>query len=431
MVKIAIVGAGSYVFGPSLLGQALLEDGLNGAEFALIDPDLNAARRAQALGERMAADQGLDAYFSVHASAAEEALDGADYVVQASAVQMRKRFAMDVEIVRRLYPEHPVTEFGGVHGIAYSLRQISMARSLARAVLDFCPKATVLTVSNPLPRVCAAFQEEGVRAIGFCSVSLQGLGQVWSMLHPERPASQFPFAEPLEHLVAEMGGTNHLSWLVNLRDRHTGEDLYPRLREIVQAKTTRSKSETYLFRTGYLPMSGDSHICDFLPLDGLEPRIAETSHGDDSEREERIELMEQAGRGEAPFEPLLQPPSWERPMDLIRAEVEGERAEFPSLNLPNRGQIPNLPTGAIVETAASYYGGKLHPAELRLPDAVLPYTRNALEVTAAILQASRSQKLADLEVAVQLDPTLPDKEQGRKAVFAAVAQHEDLIGPFF
>jgi alpha-galactosidase len=118
-------------------------------------------------------------------------------------------------------------------------------------------------------------------------------------------------------------------------------------------------------------------------------------------------------------------------MDLIRAEVEGERAEFPSLNLPNRGQIPNLPTGAIVETAASYYGGKLHPAELRLPDAVLPYTRNALEVTAAILRASRSQKLADLEVAVQLDPTLPDKEQGRKAVFAAVAQHEDLIGPFF
>ena len=129
------------------------------------------------VGEQMAREVKLPVRITCHDSQVE-AIDSADFVVSAAAVQLQKRFGVDCEIVRKLYPDHLITEFGGVAGISYTLRQIPLMRGLAKDMLRHCPKAWLLTSSNPLPRVCQAVHEDGVRVAGFCSNSAQVLGAV-------------------------------------------------------------------------------------------------------------------------------------------------------------------------------------------------------------------------------------------------------------
>ena len=58
-MKIAVIGAGSYVFGPSVLAQTYLEQGLPDVHLALVDPDLETVELLAAVGRRMARERGL------------------------------------------------------------------------------------------------------------------------------------------------------------------------------------------------------------------------------------------------------------------------------------------------------------------------------------------------------------------------------------
>ena len=171
-VKVAVIGAGSYVFGLSVLKQAFLDHAMSGLELALMDVDREALDAMAAVGGRMLREARLDSRITAHVDW-PPALAGADFVLCAAARQLRRRFEMDCEIVDRHCPGHLVTEFGGVAGISYSLRQIALIEQLAADMKRLCPDAWLLNSANPLPRVCQAAHEAGVRTAGFCNVSMK------------------------------------------------------------------------------------------------------------------------------------------------------------------------------------------------------------------------------------------------------------------
>ncbi|MCY3024192.1 MAG: hypothetical protein NTW87_34890 [Planctomycetota bacterium] len=425
-VKIAVIGAGSYVFGPTVLHDALLQQRLNGIELALVDVDREVVELMAGVGRRIARDTGVNAVVSAHTERTA-ALDGAAFVICSAARQVIKRFAMDCEIVDRLAPGHLVTEFCGVAGISYSLRQIALILEITADMKRLCPGAWLLNAANPLPRVVQAAHEDGIRTAGFCSASIGCYGLLWRIFRGA--TSTYPFAEGQAAWTAAMAGLNHFTWVVELRDKKTGADMLPELRRTIAAGALSGQPlcERYAKETGYLLTCGDCHVRDFLPpAPGTDAR-REATHGSPGERERRLRLLAAIGAGEQPWDELFAHRSWEKPVDLVAALAFGKPAEFPSLDLINRGQIPSLPRNVFVETPCSASRDGVTPQTVELPREVQGYCQRAAEVTEAIVRAGMTRQRLLLDRAVELDPTILDKQAGRAALAECMKAHADVL----
>jgi alpha-galactosidase len=423
--KIAFVGAGSYTFGPSILKQTLIENRLGGVELALMDVDRSTVELMAAAGCRTAESHGLATRITATTVRAE-ALSGADFVVCSVAIEGGKRFATDCEVAGRLIPGHLVSEFGGIAGISYSLRQIAMITELAAQMREHCPGAWLLSVANPLPRVCQAAHESGVKTVGFCSASSGVYGFAWQLLFGEKLT--FPWTPARERWTVTMAGLNHFSWLLKMRDRKTGEDVIPLLRKKVEsgATTGSPRTERIFLETGFPLLPYDGHCMDFLPPVGTEQSRTQAFHGDAEERRSRLDFLRDVAEGKAKLD-SLEHEAWERPIDLVAAMTLGGRAEFNSINLVNDGRIPNLPRMIFVETPGE--GTKEGPTvpTLPLPAKCLPYALSAAAVTEAIVRGARERKRDLVHLAVELDPTVLDKKAGVAAIDELLRVHADLL----
>ena len=430
-LKIAVIGAGSYVFGPSVLKDVLLEHRLADVELALMDPAGDLVELTAAVGQRIARDTGVNATVTAHTDRAQ-ALDGADFVLNAAAVQMKRRFATDSQLIQLHYPGHLITEFGGVAGISYSLRQIALIDQLAADIRRLCPKAWLFNSANPLPRVCQAAHEAGVRTVGFCSVSLVGYAMLASILDGTPPA-KYPFEGPRSQYDAGMVGTNHLTWIAHLVDRSDGSDAVAALRGRARAGGTSGNPmcERILKQTGYLISAGDGHCQDFLPPAPESRSVTDSSHGTADDRQKRLALLKAIAEGRSGWEPLLAKESWEKPIDLLVALAHNKPTRFHALNLVNeRQQVKSLPKTAFVETPAGADARAIFPDHIDLPEPCRPHNVLACQVTDAIVKAAQRRSRTLVHAAVDLDPTITDKAKGHTAMDACLDAHADLIGTF-
>lgn len=427
-VKVALIGAGSFVFGPSVIAQAFRDNRMDGLELALVDLDAETVNLMAGVGVRVARDAGLTRSRVTAHTDRSAALDGADFVIHSASPQIARRHQMDREIAARFAPGHLVTEFGGIAGISYSLRQIALVEEIAADMRRLCPDAWLLDVANPLPRVCQAAHEAGVKTAGFCSVSLGGYGMLWRLLRGE-PLT-YPFTAAREALDVLPGGVNHLSWFTSVRDRATGRDLYPEIRErLASGGTTGSPRADALCReTGFLLAVADDHTQDFLAPDGS-GREHLPYHGGPDERARRIALLRAVAEGTEAADGLLAKPAWERPLDFVAAITDNKvKASLPSLNLINAAeQVPELPRGVFAETPCTVTADGPRSIPLSLPPTVAPYCTAAAGVSDAIVRAARERRRDLVHTAVDLDPTVTDKAAGRAALDACLEAHADLL----
>ncbi|MCC7203967.1 MAG: hypothetical protein IT441_02725 [Phycisphaeraceae bacterium] len=428
--KVAGLGAGSFVFGPTTIAGVVRDHDLGAGELALMDVDADVLDRMTAVAERLAADLHRPIRVTAHTDRAA-ALAGADFVICAAAPQMHKRHAIDRQIIQQHYPQHLITEFGGVAGLSYSLRQIAFIEQVVADMRRLCPKAWLLMSSNPLPRVCQAAEALGVSTAGFCWVSVVGYGMLHHLLTGQRATGSFDGYANLGNLYkTTIAGLNHFTWIIQAQDAMTGRDLLPDLRQRLAAGQTigQPNSESLLRQTGYLLSSGDTHVQDFLPPPPSLPPQHDPWHGDARERAERMQLLSDVGAGKLPFSKLHI--AWECPGDLIAGMLLGKPITLHSLNLVNRGQIPNLPHGVFVETPATVNAAGPHPQTVTLPESILPLCLRTAAVTDTIVQAALKRSRALVRKVVDLDPTITDKTAGQAAAQAVLAAHADMIGQY-
>jgi alpha-galactosidase len=427
-VKIAVVGAGSLPCALGVLQDTLLIHKLDGIDLALTDSDPAFLFPLVELGRRMAKKTGVDATLSAHTDRAA-ALEGAGYICCAAAPDRHVRFEADCSILQSVAPDHLITEFGGVAGIAYSLRQIRFVRQLCEEIRQRAPDATLLNLSNPLPRVCQAAHDEGVLTVGFCAASLLTYAVTWQILHNE--TLHFPFELPRSLLDVSVVGLNHLTFVLDLWDHDTGEDLYPRLKKAVAAGRTAAQPLTarLLLETGYLPAAGDDRVRDFLaPVAHCLPYRPPSESVREKHRAQQLGQLQAAAEGKVAWEPLLAERSWERPGDFIAAlSFDRPAAAFTGLNLVNQGQLPQLPRQIFVETPATVDSTGVHPAMFHLPGSLLPLLRRTALLNETIVRAARWSSQDLLDEAVELDPTILDKTAGRRALDECLKAHADIL----
>ncbi len=427
-LKIAVIGVGSFVFGPSMLQQAILEHRLHDVELALVDVDAEMVELMAGVGRQMARQSNVHIHISAHTSRAD-ALDGADFVICAVARQGFKRYEMDYQIIQRYLPGHEITEFGGIAGISNSLRQIAMILELADDMHRYCPQAWLCDIANPLPRVCQAAHTQGIKTLGFCSVSQLVYSMVWQILYGE--ALHYPFTEARKRWNMTTAGLNHFAWLVDFKEKETGADLLPRLRQALAEGCTSGNpvSETLARETGYLLVPVDDHTRDFLrpsvPVETIPP-----FHGTRSERQQRIAQLQRIAQGQEGYEPILHNPSWERPIDVIAALTFDTTTVLHSLNMMNEGQIPHLPRSVFVETPCIVTQEGITSQTVVLPEAVLPLCQRTALVTDTIVQAALHASRALVHRTIELDPTILDTDAGIRAIDACLAAHADML-PYY
>jgi alpha-galactosidase len=179
---------------------------------------------------------------------------------------------------------------------------------------------------------------------------------------------------------------------------------------------------------------GDSHLCEYLPWvsdpqtrpwEKFDLHLYEWEVREEMREQGLIRLAEMA-EGRLSVDSLLESDS-EGALEMIE-NIAGAGSHYHlAANLPNQGQIENLPIGAIVETPVMVDGAGVHPVHVgRLPEAVAELCRRETTVAQLCVDAAIH---GDRQKALQcllLDPVITDLHvagQVLEAYLIAYRQH--------
>jgi alpha-galactosidase len=390
--KIVLIGAGSAMFTVGVVSD-LVQSG-QPVELALVDIDPHALEVAHKLCQKMIAAKQAPVKLSASIDR-KKVLPGATVVITAIGVGGRRAWEQDVFIARRHGIYMPVGDTAGPCGTSRALRMIPPMVAIARDVLDLCPGALFFNYANPMSPICRAVRKAtGAEMVGLC------IG-TWDTVHLLARTLNVPFAD----LSYNVSGINHLTWFSEVRVR--GEDAMPALRAYGTEVVAKANAAHAAFRDhgtplpqggpfspslnfpfawqcllwfGAFPSPEDRHVTEFFPqffragsYYGKTLGVDEFSFEGTIEVGDRIYAEMQAD-ALAP-EPL--PANYfekhggeqEQVIEIIRAIRENRPFTF-FANLPNQGQAPNLPLGAVIEAPAVATGGGIRPiAQKPLPTA--------------------------------------------------------------
>jgi alpha-galactosidase len=123
--------------------------------------------------------------------------------------------------------------------------------------------------------------------------------------------------------------------------------------------------------------------------------------------------------------------SGERAMNIIGGIISNSGHMELQANLPNKGQIPNLPKGAIVETPAIVNNNGVSPVTVGdLPEGIAALVNIQILIQELAVEAGVS---GDKDLALQAalaDPVVHDVEAGKKAFEDLMKAHVDLLPQF-
>ena len=359
--KIVFIGAGSLSFGLAMLKDVFSSKELAGSTLSLVDIDREALDRSHALAETMNRASGAGLKLE-KATERREVLSGASFVVSSICIQRCALWDLDFKIPRKHGIRHTLGENGGPGGLFFTMRTLPMVMDILRDMEELCPDAFFLNFSNPESRIIlAAGRYTKIRAIGLCHGVFMGHDQAAKMMDRAY--------EDVDVLAA---GLNHFQWLLEVRDRRTGEDLYPRLRAC--NKTYDPTFEPFsrnLFRAfGYYPSCSGDHIGEYLPYGWEAGEHGCNVEGDAEYRVMMKREMDDRIAGRKDITEWLGV-SGERGADLITAVMCNKKRIIESGIVYNRGgAITNLPFDAAVEVPVAADITGVHPLSVTLPEPI-------------------------------------------------------------
>ncbi|MDH3290166.1 MAG: alpha-galactosidase [Gemmatimonadota bacterium] len=428
-MKITIIGAGSREFGPATVRDLLLSERICERQPTVTLMDV--AERELKLTASYARDVTKRHEKPVTIEATTElnrALDGAQVVVMAIARRRYYYWAQDFHLPRQLGFRQIYGENGGPGGLFHALRNMGPTMDIARAMERHCPDAWLLNFTNPLTKLCEGLTRlSSIKVVGLCHGVFHGIAQI----------AQFLECEPHE-LETYACGLNHFSWFQEVRDRATGTDLYPRLRERERqahwlARWDEIALSRILFRVvGLYPSPGANHIGEYVrwaeeylasaaiqffhdPRDGRPWEGGEipTWVYNLSDRPHEVPLFPERRLPRLHTNPRLAvdpaaplEPSGEVTVPIIEGLYCGCRHEIAAVNVPNGSAIPNLPDDAVVEVPATVDAAGVAARRMQpLPELAAALLSTQISIHRLLVEAFEHESRDALLQALLLDPT--------------------------
>jgi alpha-galactosidase len=435
--KIVVIGAGSASFGLNTVSALLRSERLRGSHIALVDRDADSLERMRCLAERLNREWAAEMRITAHTHHSE-ALEGAGFVVSAIEVPPREGlWRSDWEIPLRHGVRQPYAENGGPGGFAHAARNIGPVLEIAHAMEEACPDAWFVNYTNPMVRICDAIHRYSkIKVVGLCHQVYAGYAMVGYLLadvlgiplpdgeistHADDkywPKVRALASAAVEKVDIKAAGLNHFTWMLDVRDRRTGADLYPLVAERWAAADPGFEPLTQrVYRAfGRMPIPGDGHLCEYLPwLSDPLTKPWEKYHirlydWDQAvrNRERGHEDIARMGEGQLAIDALRETDS-EGAVEVIENIAGAGNHYHLAANLPNEGYIPNLPQDTIVEVPAIFSGAGARGLGMgALPEGIAELLRRELTCVRLSVDAAVT---GDRQAALQcllLDPVITD-----------------------
>ncbi|MBN1660197.1 MAG: hypothetical protein JXA93_17485 [Anaerolineae bacterium] len=463
-VKVVIIGAGSAIFGLNTLATLMRSKWLRGGTVGLVDVNAEGLALVEQLAQRLNREweAGIEIVSSTRRA---EVLPGAGFVIVSIEAGPRDElWQRDWEIPLAFGVRQPYGENGGPGGLAHTLRQVPPMLAIARDMERLCPDAWLINFTNPVPRLCLAVERyTRLRTVGLChqvneAFMLAGVALadrygidvpagVNSDAHPDVWQKARYVADLMKPLITiKAAGLNHFTWILDLRDRRTGEDLYPAFREAFMALPPEFEPLTrdVFEATGLCPVPGDSHLAEYLPWThdpNTRPWERYNLYLYDWERARQRrdagwQTIGAMARGDAPIDELRQARG-EGAAEIVAGLLGDEHYEI-AVNVPNDGHISNLPGGAgqgvraIVEIPAWVGGWGIRGLHVGpLPEAVAELCRREITVASLAVDAAATGDRRTALQALLLDPTMNDIGTAHAILDAYLQEYEEYLPQFY
>ena len=458
--KVVAIGAGSASFGLNTVSALMGSERLRGSHIALVDRNAETLGLMCKLAERLNREWDSGMTITTHTHHAE-ALDGAEFVVSAIEVPPREKlWRSDYEITQKYGVRQPYAENGGPGGFAHAARNIGPVMEIVHDMEQACPDAWFINYTNPMMRICDAIARySDIKVVGLCHQIFAGYGMVGLALADdlgiEVPEGKInTHADPqtwprlwrvahraLERVDIKAAGLNHFTWMLDLRDKRTGEDLYPLFAERWASfdPTFEPLTRRVYHAFGWFPVPGDEHLCEYLPWVSdpltkpwekyeislydwdLMAQLRGLGHDD----------IAKMGDGRVTIEHLREADS-EGALEMIENVAGAGNHYHQAVNLPNYGLIHNLPEGAIVEVPGLVSGAGVQGVAVGpMPEAVAELLRREIAVVRLCVDAA---VLGDRQAALQcllLDPVVTDLDVARQILDDYLETYREHLQQFW
>ena len=436
-IKIAYIGGGSRGWAWGLMSDLASADDISGDVY-LYDIDYQAAQYNEIIGNKYNSVEGTKSSWSYHASKTiDEALVGADFVVISILPGTFDEMESDIHAPEKYGIYQSVGDTSGPGGIIRALRTIPMFEVIGEAIKKNCPKAWVINYTNPMT-VCVrtlyrVFPE--IKAFGCCHEVFSTQKLLAHALEDIKGISGISREEIKTNVV----GVNHFTWITEATYRNM--DLFEVYKQfcdkycesgfngVVQNWANKcficnERVKFDLFRRyGWIAAAGDRHLAEFCEGKwylkdpetvekwgfGLTPASWRKSHL-------QTRLDKSAALVSGKIAPELRK-TGEEGVNQIRALL-GLNELVTNVNIPNVGQIPNLPRGAVVETNAVFRSDKVTPVYAgEIPKEIYPLISRISGEQELVVEAGVSRDLDMAFMAFVNDPLVTISVEDARCLF--------------
>lgn len=405
VTKIVFLGASSASFGMSMFRDLFSTRDLAGCTLVLVGRNADRLGRSTRLAKLLNEKSG--AGFTIEATTDwRAALDGADFVVHSTAIDRNRLWRLDFEVPRKFGIRHTLGENGGPGGLFFTLRTLPVVFDFVREMERICPRAIFINFSNPESRIILALgRYSRIRSLGLCHGIFLARNNVARIL-----------GLPDERVDVWGAGLNHFQCLMQIRDRQTGEDLYPLLRDKEKDfdPTFSPLTRKLLHAFGYWLGCGDGHVGEYLSFGWEAGEGGYNFEWDEGERAKLIRLIDDVLAGHAEVPDWWSMPSGERAVSIIASVLRNRKQFIESAVIHNGQVIPNLPADAAIEAPVVADAAGIHPISLGpLPDSVAKLMTVQVQVQQMAVEAAMH---ASKEMALQallLDPVVDSEDAAR------------------
>ena len=313
----------------------------------------------------------------------------------------------DITIPKKYGVDINVGDTRSVSGIFRALRNIPVMLEICRDIEKYCPNAIFLNYTNPMPTLCGAMlKHSNVEVTGLCH-SVQGTVKMLSEW----------LNVPYEEITYKCMGVNHQAFYMVLR--HNNEDLYPKLRKLMENPEYFNKEQVrneMFLKLGYYVTESSGHNSEYNQWFRKRPDLIEKycTHGtgwNPGEYAFSLNLRkDRKANTQKQYddwfnEEFDKNKSLEYAADIFNARIGDGKPFVFNGNVINHGSIPNLPDDACVEVpvVADRMGMKTTIAGA-LPDHLAILVNTTARIENLVVEAAVKKSKEMVYRAVYMDP---------------------------